>query len=78
MVVYDIEFTILSRKCSEIADLTSQNTTLRKLKEYVLEGWPDCRSKCKAGTKEDYSFKDEILVYQRMVLKGTRVVYLRQ
>ena len=72
--VHDIEFTISSRRCLDIADLTLQDTTLRKLKENILEGWPDCRSECEAGTEEYYGFKDEISVYQGMVLKGQRVV----
>ena len=74
LVLYNIEFTISSRKCSEIADLTSQDTTLRKLQECVLEGWPNCRNEYEAGAKEYYGFKDEISVYQGMVLKGQRVV----
>ena len=57
LVVHHPEFSISSRKCSEIADLTSHDTTLRKLTEYVLEGWPDCRSKCGAGTEEYCGFK---------------------
>ena len=69
LVVHDIEFTISSRKDLEMADLTSQDTTLRKLQEYILEGLPDCRSRCEAGTKEYYGFKDEIYVYHGIVLK---------
>ena len=38
LVVYGIEFTISSRKHSEIANLTSKDTILRKLQKYVLEG----------------------------------------
>ena len=74
LVVHDIELAISSRKCLEVADLKSQDTTLRKLQEYTLEGWPDCRSECEAGTEEYYDFKEEILVYQEMVLKGQGVV----
>ena len=47
---------------------------MRKLQEYILEGWSDCRSECEAGTKEYYGFKDEISVYQGMVLKGLRAI----
>ena len=68
-VVYDIEITISSMKCSEIADLKSKDKKLRKLQKYILEGWPDCRSKYVAGTSEYHGFKDEISVYQGMVLK---------
>ena len=51
LLVHNIKFPISSRMYFEIADLTSKDTTLRKLQEYILEGWPDCRCKCKVGTK---------------------------
>ena len=73
LVVHDTEFTVSSRKHLEIAYLTSQDTTLNKLQEFILEGLPDCRIECKAGTKEYCGFKDEISVIQGMVLKAQRV-----
>ena len=77
LVVHAIEFIISPRRCLELADLTSQHTTLKELQEYDLEGWPGCWSECKAGTKEYYGFKDEISVYQGMILKGQRVVIFK-
>ena len=53
---------------------TSKDPTLKKLKDYVLNGWPNNKSQVDPAVRPYFSFRDEITIYQDVLLKGDRII----
>ena len=47
---------------------------LRMLKDYVLNGWSDNRKQVDSTVRPYYNVRDEITLYQDVLLKGDRIV----
>ena len=61
-------------KLTEFAVETSKDPTLKKLKDYVLNGWPNNKSQVDPAVRPYFSFRDEITIYQDVLLKGDRII----
>jgi hypothetical protein len=66
--------TISKSKLSEFATETSKDPDLQKLKNCVLNGWPDKARQVDPAVRPYYSFRDEITLYEDVLLKCDRII----
>ena len=66
--------TISKSKLSQFAVETSKDPVLKKLKDYVLNGWPNNRKQVDSAVTPYYNVRDEITLYQDVLLKGDRII----
>ena len=66
--------TISKSKLSQFAAETSKDPVLKKLKDYVLNGWPNNRKQVDSAVRPYYNVRDEITLYQDVLLKGDRII----
>ena len=66
--------TISKSKLSQFALETSKDPVFKKLKDYVLNGWPNNRKQVDSAVKPYYNVQDEITLYQDVLLKGDRII----
>jgi hypothetical protein len=59
---------------SEFATETSKDPDLQKLKNYVLNGWPDKPKQVDPAVRPYYSFRDKITLYEDVLLKCDRII----
>ena len=53
---------------------TSKDPVLKKLKDYVLNDWPNNRKQVDSAVTPYYNVQDEITLYQDVLLKGDRII----
>ncbi|CAB4031586.1 Hypothetical predicted protein [Paramuricea clavata] len=66
--------TISKSKLSEFATETSKDPDLQKLKNCVLNEWPDKARQVDPAVRPYYSFRDEITLYEDVLLKCDRTM----
>ncbi len=65
-------------KLQQIKEATERDIEMIKLKETVMSGWPDRRKDCPAEIQDYWNYRDEIGVYDGIVLKAERVIIPKQ
>lgn len=58
----------------ELKDETEKSTELRKLKEIILNGWPDDIKLLPEETKKYWYYREQLSVYDNMIFKNNRVL----
>lgn len=64
----------LSQSCPTLRQRRQKILISKKLKDCVLNGWPDDRRKVGITVRPYYNFRDEITVYEDVLLKGNRII----
>ena len=61
-------------RVSQIREETDKDTTLSAMREIIMHGWSEKRSDCPAYLNAYWSYRDELTVAYRLILKGTCIV----
>ena len=61
-------------KMEEIKMETARDETLMKIKEYIIEGWPNRKEEVSDDMKLYWSYKEELSVISGVIFKGERLV----
>ena len=72
--INNISLNASEEKCISLAKETDKDEVLLALKNQIIKGWPDNRSKYPMMLREYWSFRDELSILYGLVLKGTRIV----
>ena len=56
------------------AKASSQDNHLQKLKNIIITGWPDSKDKIIAELKLYWSYRDELVVIDGIILKGRHII----
>ncbi|XP_014676064.1 PREDICTED: uncharacterized protein LOC106816031 [Priapulus caudatus] len=65
---------VVQTRLQQIKQMTSEDTVLTTLKEIVMTGWPDLRKNCPKAIHEYWNYRDEISIYDGILVKGDRVI----
>ena len=65
---------ISDRKMDMLRTATATDVQMQKLKQTVLDGWPDTRSDCHKLLLDFWNYRDEITYIDGILLKGTKVI----
>ena len=65
---------ISDRKMDMLRTATATDVQMQKLKQTVLDGWPDTRSDCHKLLLDFWNYRDEITFIDGILLKGTKVI----
>ena len=74
LVMHDIRHMVSHQKKTLIATATSNDTTMLKLIEYILHGWPLHSTDYKNSMEQYFNHRDELSVYSGLVVKGSHVI----
>ena len=59
---------------AEIQQALSQDNHLQQLKSFIITGWPDSRDKLHADLRPYWSYRDELVVIDGIILKGRCII----
>ena len=59
---------------ANLREATSQDDTLTELTKVIRQGWPDLKQKVPSSIRAFWPFRDELVVDNRIIFKGTKVV----
>ena len=62
------------QKLTLICEETQKDATMCKLREVILNGWPDEKAQCPYEIREYWNSRDELSVVGEMIMKGDRIV----
>ena len=65
---------ISKSKLSEFAAETAKDPALQKLKDYVMNGWPNNKNQVDLAVRPYFNFRDEVTVYEDVLLKCDRII----
>ena len=65
---------VTDRKKKLIQEETQRDPEMRALVTTILEGWPDEIKDCSVLVEKYWNYRDEITVWDGMVVKGTRII----
>ena len=66
---------ISDRKMDMLRTATATDLQMQKIKQTVLDGWPDTRSDCHKLLLDFWNYRDEITYIDGILLKGTKGHY---
>ena len=69
-----IEVSMSENRLSEIRSKTESDSELCKLKQTVLEGWPDTRNEVPEEIKKYWNIRDEITIAEDILFKAAKVI----
>ena len=69
-----IEVSMSENKLSEIRSKTESDSELCKLKQTVLEGWPDTRNEVPEEIQKYWNIRDEITIAEDILFKAAKVI----
>ena len=59
---------------TELQQASSQDHHLQKLKHFIITGWPDSKYEMSTELKPYWSYRDELVVIDGMILKGRCII----
>ena len=59
---------------AEIQQASSQDDHLQQLKSFIIAGWPDTKDELHADLRPYWSYRDELVVIDGIILKGRHIV----
>lgn len=68
---------VSDRKMQEIKAHTDQDEQLSLLKNVIQDGWPVYRNQCQPEILEFWNFRDELAVYDGILMKGQKLLVPR-
>ncbi|PIK43925.1 hypothetical protein BSL78_19214 [Apostichopus japonicus] len=71
-----IQFSL--KKQDELKQQTKQDTVLSALVEVIITGWPDSIKDVQSDLRQVWSYRDELTVCDRVILKGFQIVIPKQ
>ena len=74
MVVHDVTYATSEEKLNQIAEQTASDATLMESMGYIRDGWPCHCDQVSTEAQKYFNFRDELSVFQGMVMKGPRVI----
>ena len=78
MKIQDVNLNVSSKKCISLPTEMSKDPVLMALKNKIIKGWPNQRSKCLKDLIDYWSYHDGLGILDRLILKGTRIVVLSE
>ena len=72
---FDIKVTFVqfsSDKLSQLQQVTKKDNDLSTLREFIVDGWPDSMKEMPTQLRQCWSYRDELLIENSMLLKGER------
>ena len=72
--IHDIYINTSNERCMSLAKETDKDEILIALKNVIIKGWPNTRSECPQNLRKFWTFRDELSILDRLVLKGIRIV----
>ena len=58
----------------QIQQASAQDDHLQCLKSFIITGWPSTKDKMHSDLKPYWSYRDELAVIDRVVLKGKHII----
>ena len=74
--VHDLEVNVTDHKLEKICIATQKDAELWMLIKHIIEGWPDTHSQCPEPIHDYFTFRFELSVVDRMVLKGSNHIVI--
>lgn len=68
---------VSDRKLQEIKQQTEQDEQLVVLKQVILDGWPVFRKHCQPEIIDYWNIREELAVFDGLIMKGERIVIPR-
>ena len=65
---------MLNKTILSLATETSKDPMMQALKHQIIKGWPHSRSECGKNLQDFWNYRDELLVLDGLVLKGSCIV----
>lgn len=65
---------ISDAKLQQVKKCTSTDSSLQCLSDTILKGWPNERNLCPTSIQDYWNYRDELSVYEDIVMKGERLV----
>ena len=59
---------------TELQQASSQDDHLQKLKNIIIAGWPNSKDKISEELKSYWSYRDELVVIDGIILKGRCII----
>ena len=59
---------------SQIQQASAQNEHLQCLKSFIITGWPSTKDELHADLKPNWSYRDELAIIDRVMLKGRHIL----
>ena len=59
---------------AEIQQVSTQYDHLQKLKNLITAGWPDTKDVLHADLKAYWSYRDELMAIDEVILKGRHII----
>ena len=59
---------------SQMQQVSAQDEHLQCLKSFIITGWPSIKDELHTDLKPYWSYRDELAVIDRIVLKGRHIV----
>lgn len=82
-IVHDFDWQVYSvvrnlpisdTRLSQVKESTANDNSLQCLSKTISDGWPDQRSECPPSIQEYWNYRDELIEYEGVILKGDRIV----
>ncbi|XP_028394402.1 uncharacterized protein LOC114518579 [Dendronephthya gigantea] len=62
-------------RVKQIKNETAKDRELHSLKAFVTQGWPEKRVECPSHLHPYWNYRDELTVFDGVILKGTRILF---
>ena len=59
---------------AEMQQASTQDNHLQKLKNFIIAGWPDIKDALQVNLKPYWSYRDEQVVIEGVILKGRCII----
>ena len=76
ITVHDVEvFTVISPlSLVKIKHVTRDDPVLHTLRQYILDGFPENKADCAESVRDNFNFREELAVINRLIVKGHHVI----
>ena len=65
---------VSKNKLQEIRTATASDGVSKKVKEFILDGWPDSKKEIPLEVGLHFQFKSELTIIEDLIFKGERLV----
>ena len=68
------DFRVSDASLKEIAEATRHDADLQQMIDYIRHGWPTSRKQCPNTLKHYWTFRDELVQDQGIIMKGPKLL----
>ena len=69
-----IDTSVSLSQLHKLQKLISEDLVSKLLKHYITDGWPSTADECQEPMKKYFSFRDELCILDRLILKAQCVI----